>query len=164
MDPKSLTDEIIGTLLKAPKYIKNTRAKETPKEKHRERNYEVLTLDGGHTFTLIVRQSTMVLDSFTCGLLWHAGPGQKVMLTRYNGSDHEHANPLEGEQFDSMCHIHLATQRYIQLGRKAEVYATPTDRYRTVDDALRCLCEDCNISGLFESNASEDDRQWGLFS
>jgi hypothetical protein len=160
MDPKTLTDEIIESLLLMPKVIRNKKAKETEKAKHAEKNYEVRTTDGLQSFTLFVRQSTLVSNSFSCGLLWHSTPTQKVMLTRYNGGDHHHSNPLEDEEFES-CHIHRATERYIAIGKKVEHYATPTARYKTVNDALGCLCEDCNISGLFVPN--EDGHQGNLF-
>jgi hypothetical protein len=147
-------------LLLCEKTIKNKRPKETQKAKHKERNLDVESLDGAHAFTLITRQSTMILDSYSCGLVWHATATQRVMLTRYNGSDHVHGNPLEGEEFGFLCHIHVATQRYINIGRKIEHYAAPTSRYNTLDGALKCLMHDCNI--VWSSPSDHDDRQASL--
>lgn len=102
----------------------------------------------------------MIKDSFSCGLLWHAASAQNVMLTRYNGSDHPHTNPIEGEEFAFSCHIHKATERYIEIGRKSEHFASETNRYQNVDDALKCLLQDCNISGM---SADDDETQGNLF-
>jgi hypothetical protein len=162
LDLQSLTDEIIKLLLTSPKTIKSKRPKEVLKARHTEKNLDVITDDGKHSFTLIIRQSTSISDNFTCGLLWHAAAGQKIMLTRYNGSDHPHANPLEDESFEFACHIHRATERYISIGRKPEHYAQPTTRYQNVDDALKCLMDDCNISWHAEPN-KDNDSQGNLF-
>lgn len=161
MDPLSLTDDIIAMLLQCPKQVTSKRPRETPKAKHIERNIEVSSLEGGHRFTLLTRQSTVIADNYSCGLLWHASTSNGVMLTRYNGSDHEHANPIEGDDFSFRCHIHRATERYIAAGRKFEHFALPTERYNSLDGALVCLMNDCNISwaGL---NSAHDERQGGF--
>jgi hypothetical protein len=143
-----ITDEQIKELREMRKKIENPGARETAKAKHIERNFDVISDDKRHRFSLILRQSTLVLESFTCGLLWHPPGGQALMLTRYNGSDHAHGNKIEGEEFGCLCHIHIATERYILAGKKSEAYAQPTDRYASVREALVCLTEDWNISGL----------------
>lgn len=162
MDLQSITDEIVNMLLKCPKTIKNVKAKKTQKAKHSEKNYDVYSDDGAYSFTLITRQSLMIRESFSCGLLWHAASGQKIMLTRYNGSDHPHTNPIEDGYFESSCHIHKATERYIGLGRKPELYAEPSSRYKNLEEAFRCLIEDCKISGL-ELPSSDKQIQDELF-
>jgi hypothetical protein len=161
MDPASLTDEIINSLLTCEKVIRSKRAKQTPKAKHKEQNLDVQSADGSQSFTLITRQSTMVADSYSCGLLWHATASHKVMLIRYNGSDHEHSNPIEGTLFDASCHIHLATERYISSGRKAEHYAEATTRYNDLKGAFDCLLADCNIRWT-EPPANVNDAQTNL--
>lgn len=161
MDPNSLTDEIISSLLMCEKTILSKRPKQIPKAKHKEQNLDVQSIDGRHNFTLITRQSTMVSDSYSCGLLWHPTASHKVMLIRYNGSDHEHSNPIEGTIFDSSCHIHMATQRYIASGRKAEHYAEATKRYNDLKAAFDCLLVDCNISWAAAS-ANVNDGQTDL--
>jgi hypothetical protein len=82
VDLQSITDEFVDMLLSCSKTIRNTKAKETKKAKHAERNYEVQSDDGKYSFTLITRQSLMIKESFSCGLLWHVETGQKMMLTR----------------------------------------------------------------------------------
>jgi len=162
MDPGNLTDEQIGDLLATPKRIKNPKAREVPKAKHIEKNFEVESEDRAHQFMLITRQSTVVAANFSCGLVWQALPGQRVILTRYNGFDHVHANPLERETFEFQCHIHRATTRYMHAGRKAEMFAEVTQRYATLFDALKCLTDDCCIRGLLRSPFT-DEAQIRLF-
>ena len=65
-------------------------------------------------------------------------------LRRYNGKSHEHSNKLENVKFYDF-HIHFATQRYQDEGRKEESYAEVADRYSDINEALSCLLEDCNI-------------------
>ncbi|WP_065494707.1 MULTISPECIES: hypothetical protein [Burkholderiaceae] len=162
MDPSSLTDDVIEHLLRKSKQVVNPRAREVPKAKHLERNFDVKSIEGDDHFTLITRQSTLIPENFSCGLIWHAAPGQRVILTRYNGYDHEHGNPIEGTKFQFSCHIHRATQRYIQAGRKAEMYAEATERYSTLPDAIECLLIDCNISGYPRGRDTGNERQLSL--
>lgn len=74
--------------------------------------------------------------------------GEEVILVRCNGSDHPHANALEGERFVGRCHVHTATERYASVGRKIESFARVEAAYRTLEGALHHLVELANISGL----------------
>ncbi|WP_233235054.1 hypothetical protein [Bordetella sp. LUAb4] len=155
----SLSDEFISYLRGVAKLVENPRARVTPKAKHVEKNFDVVSADREHRFRLITRQSTLIQKSFTCGLLWLPPGDAPVVLTRYNGADHPHRNPLEGEEFESQCHIHVASSRYIAANRKAEHYAEPTDRYSDLEGALRCLIADWSIRGL---SGYKDAEQLGL--
>ncbi|MDE3258831.1 MAG: hypothetical protein OYM47_13425 [Gemmatimonadota bacterium] len=42
-------------------------------------------------------------------------------------------------------HIHVATERYQELGTREDAYADPTDRYGDYQGALRCLIADANL-------------------
>lgn len=141
----SVTDAQLQELRALPKRVTNPRARQTEKERHSERNYEVQ--GGDQHFLLYLRQSLLVTDGFSCGLVW-LSPGASWTLTRYNGSDHPHGNTIEGTRADHVCHIHLLTERYIAAGRKPEHYAEPTDRFLSLNGALRCLLLDWNITGL----------------
>lgn len=150
-----LTDEEIDALLKMRKTVQNPRARRLEKRGSEQVNYEVVS-DSGENFRLFVRQNMRIPDGFSAGLLYEPSSGPPVILTRYNGSDHEHTNPLEnGKPLPPACHIHRATARYIAAGRKSEHFAETTDRYSDVDGALRALICDCNIEGLGD-NASDD--------
>lgn len=153
-----LTDDEIAQLLKMPKTAINPGAKWKEQRQSKQKNFSVQSDDEKHRFLLYLRQNMRVQAHFSCGLYYHHPSGEKVTLTRYNGSDHPHGNPIEGSHIDYQCHIHVATQRYMEQGRKPDHYAEPTDRYTCLDGALRELILDCNISGvpLPEPTSHED--------
>lgn len=163
----TLTDEQISSLLSAKKTVINPGAKWKEQRGSKQKNYS-LESDDGHRFTLYIRQNVRLPHGFSCGLsLEHpiAGP---VTLTRYNGSDHEHRNPLDGLKLEPACHIHMATERYMQAGRKPEHHAECTDRYTDLDGALRSIVEDCNIYGIrlaaIKAEPETNDNQPDMFS
>ena len=150
MSIDTLTDEIISQLISEPKVVQNKRKKAAYKMKHEERNYDVVSRDGKHSYTLIIRQSLVKPSNYSCGLILNTQVSQNIVLVRYNGDGHPHRNPLEKETLECKCHIHKATERYIKAGRKAELYAETTERYNNSLEALKCLLEDCNISNFPE--------------
>lgn len=72
------------------------------------------------------------------------GSNQLFRLRRYNGKSQEHSNRIEGVKFYDF-HIHVATERYQELGTREDAYADPTDRYGDYQGALRCLIADANL-------------------
>ena len=148
MGIETLTDDKIAQLLTAPKRVENPQARERLEGKHLRRDYRVASEDGEHRFALFTRQSTKISDGFSAGLLWHAKTGEDVMLLRCNGSDHPHPNALERERIAFQCHVHLATERYIQANRKSEGYAQETQAYHTLAGALHHLVQRAHIQGL----------------
>ena len=145
---ESLTDERIEELLSTPKRILNPGARRITKPGHWQKNFNVLATDGSVAFTLFVRQNSDLAEDFSVGLRLDQQGTEPLMLVRYNGPNHDHPNKLEGTKCEGSCHIHKATQRYIQAGRKPEGFAESTERYRTNEGALSCLVKDCNISGI----------------
>lgn len=143
-----LTDTEIDKLLNMPKRVENPGAKARAVNKHIQRDYCVVSGDGKYVFALFVRQSTALPESFSAGLRWLPKSGEDVMLIRFNGPSHPHANAIEGERFEFVCHIHQATERYLAAGKKDEGFALPTQDYKTLDGALYNLVKRCNISGL----------------
>lgn len=149
-----LPDAEIGRLIELEKVVSNPRARKLEKRGSEQVNYEAEAATG-EKFRVYVRQNMRIPEGFSCGLLYITPSGEPVTLARYNGSDHEHANPLDGgSPLSRACHIHRATERYMQAGRKAEHFAETTDRYADIDGALRALILDCNIKGLSD-NADE---------
>ena len=67
---------------------------------------------------------------------------------RCNGSDHPHGNSIEREEFGAQAHVHRATERYIQAGKKAESFAQATGAYKTLSGALHELVRTANVKGL----------------
>jgi hypothetical protein len=156
-----LSDEEIARLLALPKVICNPRAREKRQWKSARINYSVLA--EGASFEVYVRQNLLVTDAFSCGLIYQHPSGEKVTLMRCNGGYHRHGNPLESvDTIGVCCHIHIATQRYMEAGRKPEHYAEPTSLYSDVSGALITLMNKCNITGLDIKTANS--TQSDLFS
>ena len=145
---ESLNDARIEQLLAMPKRITNPAARNVTDANHDKREYLVQSTDGAERFRLFVRQNKSVLDDFSCGLQWLAAGGDSLILVRYNGSSHSHPNRLERARVDFVCHIHKATERYLQANLKAEGFAEATKTYQTCNGALNRLLSDCNIAGL----------------
>jgi hypothetical protein len=144
-----LSDDLIHQLLVAPKVVTTPNARSKVQKSSERINYQVDAVDGPQSFEMYTRQNLIDDQAFSCGLIYHPAGGEKVTLVRYNGSNHVHANPLEGGGLIvHKCHIHRATQRYMELGDKADKFAETTDRYDDLSGAIRCMLNDCNISGL----------------
>lgn len=159
-----LTDSEIEQLIKTPKIVRNPRARSKEQRKSVHVTYMLESECGTHRFDLYTRQNQIDPEHYSCGLVYHHPDSGGIPLLRYNGSNHEHRNPLEdNELIRFRCHIHRATQRYIELGDKAEKYAETTDRYSNMGEALACLLLDCSVSGLHTPQpASRDD--WSQMS
>ncbi|MBZ4212078.1 MAG: hypothetical protein LAD29_13185 [Rhodoferax sp.] len=148
MGIETLTDEKIAQLLATPKRVENPQAREKQEGQHIKRDYRIVSDDGDNRFALFTRQSTRIADGFSAGLLWHAKTGEEVMLLRCNGANHFHPNVLERERIEFQCHVHVATERYIQANRKSEGYAQATQAYQTLAGALHHLVQLAHIEGL----------------
>lgn len=154
-----ITDVEIQRLLAVAKIVTTPKAKSREQRKSLHATYSVASEAGPEKFELYTRQNLMDQDHYSCGLIYKHASGNDVTLVRYNGSNHEHRNPLEnGELIRFKCHIHQATARYIEAGDKSEKYATTTDRYSDLNGAIRCLLLDCNITGLHTPAADETDH------
>lgn len=157
MSFESLTDEKIKQLIEQPKRVTNPGAREMDDGGYLRRDFKVVSAAGDEEFRLFTRQNKKVNNDFSCGLQWLAAGTDGLMLLRYNGPSHFHPNSLEKQDLDHVCHVHRATERYIQANRKAEGYAEETQRYRTAKGALHELVTDCRIEGLPTEAYSQAD-------
>jgi hypothetical protein len=142
-----LTDQQIADLLAERKVLPSDwRRRLTLKAKrgHTESELEVEGVQGSE-FRLMQRRSEFNPLDFSVILAYRVpGSNQVMRLKRYNGKSHEHSNPIERQRFYDF-HIHTATERYQRTGNKEETFAEVTDRYSNVDEATKCLFEDCNF-------------------
>jgi hypothetical protein len=123
-----------------------------PKRGHQERDLE-LNGDRNSEFRLILRQNKINQLDFSIILAVRVpGSNQIFRLRRYNGKSHEHTNHIEDVTFYDF-HIHMATERYQEIGPREDSYAEPTDRYGDFHGALRCLIEDANLDMPPETQA-----------
>jgi hypothetical protein len=115
-----------------------------PKRGHDERDLQ-LAGNAGSEFRLILRQNKVNPLDFSIILAVRVPSSNQVFrLRRYNGKSHEHTNHIEDVTFYDF-HIHMATERYQELGTREDAYAEPTDRFGDFHGALRCLIDDANI-------------------
>lgn len=139
-----LTDEEIAALLAERKPLPpdyQTRIQTKLKRGHKERELEIKG-DAGNDFRLVVRQSASNPFDFSVILIYcPLGTNQTFRLRRCNGRSHEHTNVLERVTFYDF-HIHMATERYQELGTKEDSYAEPTDRFSDLGGAVDCPLAD----------------------
>jgi len=141
-----LTDEQIFSLISERKSLpQDFRAKLSLKDKpgQKEREFDLLGEDGNR-FRIILRQSRINPLNFSA-ILGYLPPGvnRPFRLTRYNGK-HRHTNRMEKQTFDGF-HIHLATERYQEVGLDEEAYAEITDRYGDFNAAFQCMLDECGF-------------------
>lgn len=111
-----------------------------------KRNTVDIPRPDGSAFVIMLRQNVINFNDFSAILGFREKGNNKVFkLRRYNGKSHEHTNAIEGNRFYNF-HIHIATQRYQDVGRKEEYYAEETNRYSNLEGALKCMLSDCNIN------------------
>ena len=115
-----------------------------PKRGHNEQQLQ-LTGDQGSEFHLILRQNKINPLDFSIILAVRVPQSNKLFrLRRHNGKSHEHTNHIEATTFYDF-HIHIATERYQEIGAREDAYAEPTDRYGDFHGALHCLIEDTSL-------------------
>lgn len=143
----TLTETDIADLIGEPKHVVRRGQKRT-EGKHVRQDYELVSDDERHRFVLFTRQSTVIPTGFSAGLRWCSKTGEEIMLLRCNGSDHLHVNAVERSRLDMAFHVHRATERYIQAGKRTESWAEVTKAYRSLSGALHHLVTLANIRGL----------------
>ncbi len=146
------TDQEIKAFIQERKVLPDNWANEFKERINRgfKEHYQDITGETGNTFRIIVKTSKFNKLIFSVILAVRI-PGSKKYfpLCRYNGSNHQHTNKIEGEVITGF-HIHTATERY-QRKKNVFGYAQSTTRYSDVNGALQCLLSDANFeepSGL----------------
>jgi hypothetical protein len=115
-----------------------------PKHGHHERELDVKG-DGGSEFRVILRRSQFNLLDFSVILAVRLpGSNEIFRLRRYNGK-HWHTNQIEGRKRLDAYHVHMATERYQEIGMDEDAYAESTDHHTDFESALRCMLRDCNF-------------------
>ena len=141
------TDSEIAALVREPKPLPQDWRAQTrvhPKRGHKERELNFTSGEGGK-FRLILRQSTgNPLDFSVILAVQIPQSNQLFRLRRHNGKSHEHTNHMEGETFYDF-HIHMATERYQEIGSREDAYAEMTDRYSDFDGAIDRILEDAGF-------------------
>jgi hypothetical protein len=153
--PAELTDVQINALLNETKTLPrdfrqrllNLRSKNS-----HQSSQLMITAPSGHVFEIFLRQGMNPLD-FSAILGYHSPSlGRIFRLRRYNGKSHVHGNRIEGNTFYDF-HIHMATERYQNLGSREDTYAEPSPRFVNLAVALDCLVEDCGFEGILRQHS-----------
>ena len=143
MSGRLYTEKELAKLRSMPKRVTNPGARWLEKPGHRQRNHRAVDEQGQEVhFLVYLRQNSQDDSDFSCGIVYQPLGGKRLTLARYNGSSHRHGD------IDYRPHIHRATARAIASGKKPESEAEETDRFETLEGALRCLIEDFNLSGI----------------
>jgi len=115
-----------------------------PKRGHHERQVDLVGVDE-NKFRLILRKSEINPLDFSLILAIRVPQSNQLFrLRRYNGKSHEHTNHIEDETFYDF-HIHVATERYQDLGTREDAYAAATSHYDDYSSAFRHLISDANL-------------------
>ena len=145
--PVKYSDQEIGRLIQERKKLPgNYRSLIGLRRKrgHKERELDLSGVEGNQ-FRLILRQSNFNPLDFSIILALNPSDTNLLFrLRRYNGKSHEHTNHIENNTFYDF-HVHLATERYQDLGGREDAYAEPTDRFSDFQTAMRCIVADCGF-------------------
>jgi hypothetical protein len=143
----TLSDEEIERLIGTTKPLSDdyqVRMQTRAKRGHKESELDIRGEDSGD-FRLLLRQSLFNPLDFSIILAYRPPKSNQLFrLMRYNGKSHEHTNTIEHETFYNY-HIHLATQRYQEVGAREDSYAKATDRYADFHQAIACMLADCQF-------------------
>lgn len=159
-----LSDNELETLRKEEKIKRSaTRLKAKTGQIFLEQQFElVASASASRVYRLYRRHHPDLNHVFSVGLQLSIA-GEWLTLCRYNGSYHPHRNHIERNRLVNVCHIHTATERYIAEAAHPDGYAIETDRYSTVDGALRSMLIDCNIKGVIsDGDAAPKSLDFGF--
>lgn len=146
------TDSAIRELIHEKKFLRKGWTKKIQLKDTRSGQEGSIKTDGeyGNKFRIIVKKSKFDNNNFC--LTFGVYPiKSKILfrLLRYDGSSHAHTNKcLRGDRIQFIeykFHIHVATERYQDMGLDEDYYAEPTDKYDSLNGALDCLLEDSNF-------------------
>ncbi|MDR1020143.1 MAG: hypothetical protein LBL73_05240 [Synergistaceae bacterium] len=117
------------------------------KEKNGARRMDVQAeSESPYEFCIFARAALDDPNDFSVGLRITFQDGSKFNIMRCNGNHGRHKNLIEQERIEDLCHVHIATSRYIVSGLSAEGFAENTSEYKTVEGALEYLMKRCNVS------------------
>lgn len=140
---KLYSDDELAALRAMRKMVANPRARWATKPGHRQRNFQLVAGDDGEiAFAIYQRQNVIDDSDFSCGIAYVPKSGIRLTLARYNGPSHVHG------AIDFQPHIHRATAAAIAAGKKPESEAEATERFTSLDGALRCLVDDFHVAGI----------------
>lgn len=143
-----LRESEIESILSAPKYI--------PKSAGRAFDWSAFRLDNGQfrrKIDLVCGNRKLIMAmrqlqddplDFSVLLIYYDDRGYKYIIKRYNGDHGMHMDNRTGISI-SGPHIHTISVDCQMTTHKDEGYAEPTDRYKTLSEAVDVFIADLNI-------------------
>lgn len=139
----------------------------TVETRHRRYDFETVSADGIHSFSVFLRQSTEFPENFSIGLDYSSSAdGTRIHLIRCNGPHGDSGARSSRPPHHFVCHIHRATAENMESGLRPESSATQTDEYTVFEEAAVYFFRYCNILGadtFLPFLEPEIDRQLDLF-
>ena len=142
MTDRAFTDAELDDLRSMRKTVTNPGARWVRKPGHRQRRYDAVATGASTSrFVLYQRQNAQDPLDFSCGLALVRRGGRPMTLIRYNGPSHRHGS------IHYRHHIHKTTAEGILLG-KPDSHAHESSRFATLEGAMSCLLQDCQVEGI----------------
>ncbi len=117
------------------------------------------------TFSLFVRVNVDFPENFSVGLLYSPNDGRpEIPLLRCNGKHGEFnagKNRSRSNHPHWNYHIHRASETTLAAGESAEKYASVTDKFASLDDAVWYFLKEINLDSkdLSAHFSSEGERE-----
>ncbi|MDD3673475.1 MAG: hypothetical protein PHG70_08160 [Synergistaceae bacterium] len=143
-----MTDAELQKLIDTPKKMSTKGLKkllERKVENAYKRSDIELSSETEHSFYLRIRESLDDPTDYSAILSVKLKSGETFNLVRCNGSSHSHKNRIEKTKLFG-THIHVATERYIEMGYQSEAFAEESAEYNNINEAIECLMKITNIT------------------
>lgn len=154
--PIRYSDIEIDEMIKEKKELQDdwrSRVQMKDRSGHKERDLEIHG-ESGNSYRLILRQSDYNVLDFSVILAFRPPNSNYLFrLRRYNGKSHEHSNQIENNRFYDF-HVHMATERYQDIGAREDAYAVPSNKFSDFRTALACMLDDCGFKRPASENLS----------
>lgn len=152
-----MTDAKLQKLINTPKRISKKGLKKLLERKfenaHKRADIELLS-ETDDSFYIRLRESLDDPTDYSAILSVRLKIGESFNLIRCNGSSHDHKNAIEKTQLHG-THVHIATERYFNMGCQPEGFAEESVEYTNINEAIEHLMKLGNISSeLFNDDST----------
>lgn len=117
-------------------------------------------------FSMFMRQSEDFPENFSVGLTYHPKDGrQDITLLRCNGQHGTFNNrmPHDADHPHYSYHVHRASEKALEEGRKAECWAETTAEFATFGEAVQYFIKAVNLDDADAEKYFPFDGQRMLF-
>ncbi len=162
----SVNDTEISRLIGLPKKLTIPPSKTWKDESFQRRKDFCLEAEGegAEKFRAFARQSKVYPENFSIGLEYEPQDGaDPIILIRCNGAHGDFNGQINPEHPHFHPHVHKASNRAISSGERAEKYAERTDKFVTVQQAMRFFLQAVNVDTNEQNRFFEEDLRTTLF-